>query len=419
MKLKKLSKKTKESKIPYYAALDIGTEFVKALVFKIGEGGKAHVIGVGRERQRLGDMQGGTVTDISGVVENCAKALDKAEEMAGEISSACVIGIAGELVKGTTTTVHYERLKPNLKIDYNELKNIVAKIQNRVFDEARKQLAWETGHEEIDVKLVNASVVDVKIDGYHVTNPIGFQGKEVTVGVFNAFAPMVQLGALQTIAADLELDLITIAAEPYAVARSVGSKEAGEFNAIFIDIGGGTSDIAVVSNGGLEGTKMFAIGGRSFTKRLSNNLNVTFSRAEEIKLAYAEGLLKEKSEKIVRDALYADANVWRSGVELALSEFTELDVLPTRILLCGGGSALPEIKEVLEEKGWYKDLPFSKKPTVHFIKPEDVANIVDETGKIKDQQDITPMGLANLVVEMGEEDVLPNLMRKITKTLQS
>jgi cell division protein FtsA len=419
MKLPKKTKKKKEQKIPHYAALDIGTEFVKALVFKIGEGGKAYIVGAGRQRQRLGDMQGGTVTDIPGVVENCAKALDKAEEMAGQISSSCVIGIAGELVKGTTTTVHYERLKPDLKIDYNELKNIVSKIQNRVFDEARKQLAWETGHEEIDVKLVNASVVDVKIDGYHVTNPIGFQGKEVTVGVFNAFAPLVQLGALQTIAADLELDLITIAAEPYAVARSVGSKEAGEFNAIFIDIGGGTTDIAVVSNGGLEGTKMFAIGGRSFTKRLSNNLNVTFSRAEEIKLAYAEGLLKEKSEKIVRDALYADANVWRSGVELALSEFTDLDVLPTRILLCGGGSALPEIKEVLTEKGWYKDLPFSKKPTVHFIKPEDVANIVDETDKIKDQQDITPMGLANLVVEMGEEDVLPNLMRKITKTLQS
>lgn len=413
-----IKKPNKKEQIPHYAALDIGTEFVKALVFKIGEGGKAHVVGWGRQRQRLGDMQGGTVTDIGGVVENCAKALDAAEEMAGAIAGSCIIGIAGELVKGTTTTVHYERLNPKIKIDYNELKNIVNKIQLRVFEEARKQLAWETGHEELDVKLVNASVVDVKIDGYRVTNPIGFQGKEVTVGVFNAFAPMVQLGALQSVAADLDLDLITIAAEPYAVARSMGVQEAGEFNAIFIDIGGGTTDIAVVTNGGVEGTRMFAIGGRSFTKRLANTLNVPFGRAEEIKLAYAEDILKEKSKKIVRDALYADANVWRSGVELALSEFSDLDLLPPRILLCGGGSALPEIKEVLSEAGWYKDLPFSKKPTVHFINPKDVVNIVDETGKIKDQQDITPMGLANLVVEMGEEDVLPNLMRKITKTLQ-
>jgi cell division protein FtsA len=409
----------KKPTIPHYVALDIGTEFVKALVFKIGESGKAHIMGVGRQRQRLGDMQGGTVTDIGGVVENCAKALDKAEEMAGAIAESCVIGIAGELVKGVTTTVHYERLKPNIKIDFNELKNIVNKIQWRVFDDVRKQLAWETGHEEIDVKLVNASVVDVKIDGYRVTNPIGFQGKEVTVGIFNAFAPMVHLGALQTIASDLDLDLMTIAAEPYAVARSMGVTEAGEFNAIFIDIGGGTTDIAVVTNGGLLGTKMFAIGGRSYTKRLAQVLNVPFGRAEEIKLAYSSKLLKEKSEKIVRDALYADANVWRSGVELALAEFSNADLLPSRILLCGGGSALPEIKEVLSDSDWYKDLPFSKKPSISFIKPKDVVNIVDETGEIKDQQDITPMGLANLVVEMGEEDVLPSLMRKITKTLQA
>lgn len=419
MKLTEKFKSKKEPQIPHYAALDIGTEFVKALVFKIGEGGKAHVVGVGRQRQRLGDMQGGTVTDIGGVVENCAKAMDMAEEMAGAIASSCIVGIAGELVKGITTTVHYERLKPNLKIDYSELKNIVNKIQWRVFDEVRKQLAWETGHEEIDVKLVNASIVDVKIDGYRVTNPVGFQGKEVTVGVYNAFAPMVHLGALQTVASDLDLDLITVAAEPYAVARSMGVNEAGEFNAIFVDIGGGTTDIAVVTNGGLEGTKMFAIGGRSFTKRLAQVLNVPFGRAEEIKLAYSSDMLKEGSKKIVRDAIYADANVWLSGVELALSEFTNVELLPNRILLCGGGSALPEIKEVLTDSDWYKDLPFSKKPQVHFIKPKDVVNIVDETGKLVDQQDITPMGLANLVVEMGEEDVLPSLMRKITKTLQT
>jgi hypothetical protein len=106
-------------------------------------------------------------------------------------------------------------------------------------------------------------------------------------------------------------------------------------------------------------------------------------------------------------------------VELALAEFSNADLLPSRILLCGGGSALPEIKEVLSDSDWYKDLPFSKKPSISFIKPKDVVNIVDETGEIKDQQDITPMGLANLVVEMGEEDVLPSLMRKITKTLQA
>jgi cell division protein FtsA len=416
---KLLSKLTsKKPKVPYYVALDIGTEFVKALIFKI-EDGKGIVVGTGRQRQRLGDMHGGTVTDIAGVVDNCSKALDQAEEMAGVVADECIIGIAGELVKGTTTTVHYERLVPEKKIDFSELKNIVNKVQWKAFDAAREQLAWETGQAALDVKLVSASIVDVKIDGYKVTNPIGFQGKDVSIGIFNAFAPLVHLGALQTIAGDLGLDLISIAAEPYAVARSVGVDEAGEFSAIFIDIGGGTSDIAVVRNGGLEGTKMFAIGGRSFTKRISQSLNIPFAKAEEVKIAYARDMLEDKDAGIVKDALELDADVWLSGVELSLSEFPDLDSLPSRIMLCGGGAALPEIKKALEGSNWYKDLPFAKKPKVTFIKPDYVANVIDTTGTIKDQQDITPMGLASLVVEMDlEEDVLPNILSKVAKGLQ-
>ncbi len=410
-------KTTKEPKVPHYVSLDIGTEFVKALIFKI-EDGKGIIVGTGRARQRLGDMHGGTVTDIAGVVENCSRALDQAEEMSGVVADECIIGIAGELVKGTTTTVHYERLNPTKKIDLAELKNIVNKVQWKAFDAAREQLAWETGQQALDVKLVSASIVDVKIDGYKVTNPVGFQGKDVQIGIFNAFAPMVHLGALQTIAADLGLELISIAAEPYAVAKSVGVDEAGEFSAIFIDIGGGTSDIAVVRNGGLEGTKMFAIGGRSFTKRVAQSFNVPFAKAEEIKIAYATDQLEKEDSEKVRASLELDAEVWLSGVELSLSEFSEVDSLPSRILLCGGGAALPEIKKALDGSDWYKDLPFAKKPKISFIKPSEVVNMVDETGHIKDQQDITPMGLGSLVVDMDVEDeVLPGILNKIVRSM--
>src|SRR5678815_5551331 len=64
-------------------ALDIGTEFAKALVFEIGDDGHGTVRGVGRKRQGLSHMQSGTVADIAAVVDNCAVALQEAEEMAG------------------------------------------------------------------------------------------------------------------------------------------------------------------------------------------------------------------------------------------------------------------------------------------------------------------------------------------------
>jgi cell division protein FtsA len=402
-------------------ALDIGTAVVKALVFSINPDNlKGEVIGVGRTQQSLGDMHSGAVSDIAGVVRNAAAAIDEATEQAGVRPDQVILGIAGELVKGTTTTVRYERAHPQTRIDLAELKNILHKVQWRAFDQVRHQLADETGLNEIDVKLINAAIVDVTIDGYRVTNPIGFQGKTVKIGIFNAYAPLVHLGALQTIARELNLDLLSIAAEPYAVARSTGLEDAGEFSAIFMDIGGGTTDIAVVRNGGLEGTRMFALGGRAFTKRLANVLGVPFDEAERLKLRYSAGSLQGKQREQIQKALERDAAVWRDGVELSLSEFDDVDLLPSRIMLCGGGSYLPEIKSALESSGWWKKLPFSKKPDVHFIKPEDVTNIRDATGQLRGREDITPMGLANLALDLaGDEQVVSGALRKVVKLLQN
>lgn len=411
--------KTK-NKEEYGVALDIGTEFVKALIFRFEAGGKATILGTGRQKQRLSDMQAGTVTDIAGVVETCSSALSQAEEMAGLSAQKAIVGIAGELVKGQTTTVHYERTNPEVKIDLSELQNIIQKVQWKVFDQVRQQLAYETGYSEIDVKLVNAAIVDVRIDGYRVTNPIGFQGKDVAIGIFNAFAPLVHLGALQTITSDLGLDLISIAAEPYAVARSIGTEEAGEFSAIFIDVGGGTTDIAVVSEGGVVGTKMFALGGRAFTKRLASTLAVSFGKAERVKLDYSAGKLNEKLSGQVKNALESDCQVWLSGVELALSEFKNVELLPSVILLCGGGSNLPEISKVLLSKGWTKDLAFAKQPKIRFIKPKEISRIFDQTKTLNTAQDVTPMALANLALDMtAEEDLLPSILRRAIKLLQT
>lgn len=403
----------------YAISLDIGTEFAKVLIFKVEED-KAKVLGIGKQRQRLADIQGGVVTDIYGVIRNCESALEQAATQAKIMPQQVIIGIAGELVKGITTNVKYVRPQENAKITMNELEEIVKKIQEQTFERARKILAFETGHKEVNVKLVNSAVVDVKIDGYHVTNPLGFQGKEIEVGVFNAFAPKVHLGALQTVAESLDLDLLSIAAEPFAVARCMGSDQESDFSAIFIDIGGGTTDIAVVNKGGLLGTKMFALGGRAFTKRVAAVMGEPFLEAEEDKLAYSSGKLSPNKKEKVEKAIKQDAEVWLSGVQLTLEEFSDLDLLPNKILLCGGGSNLPDIKRVLEDANWGRSVAFAKKPNVSFLKPSSVAAVVDETGELKNISDVTPMALANLAIDLvGKEKVVDAMMSRVIMTLRS
>ena len=104
------------------------------------------------------------------------------------------------------------------------------------------------------------------IDGYALSNPVGFQGRHVKIGIFNAFAPLVHLGALQSVASQLDLELLEVVAEPYAVARVLGAELVRQAGALFVDVGGGTTDVALVRQGGIEGTRMFALGGRAFTK---------------------------------------------------------------------------------------------------------------------------------------------------------
>lgn len=402
----------------YLVALDIGTEFVKALIGR-AVGDTLEIIGVGRQRQRLTDMQSGAVTDIAGVVENCDAALKAAERMSGVVAKDAVVGIAGELVKGASTIIKYQRTQASTPIEMPELKKILDKVQATALDRAREQLSWETGYQEVDVRLVNSAIVDVQIDGYRITNPVGFQGRDVSIQLFNAFAPMVHIGALQRVASDLDLNLINIAAEPFAVAKSVGGQDSSEFSAIFIDIGGGTTDIALVNNGGVEGTKMFAIGGRSFTKRIAQVANTSFERAEQLKLDYGAGKLGEDEAKMVEQALVNDIKVWLSGVELSLGEFDRIDHLPAKILLCGGGTGLPQIVESLKSD-WWKQLPFAKQPVVDHIDPAQVSRVKDTTGELKSFADITPMGLANLGLDViNSGGVGDSIMQKLSKVMQA
>src|SRR2546428_8067601 len=132
-----------ESPLAACTALDIGTEFAKALVFEIDDQGRGTVRGVGRKRQGLSHMQSGTVADIAAVVDNCSVALQEAEEMAGFRPSQVVVGIAGELVKGFTTTHSQERRKPDQGITEAEVQKRMDGVQREAPPQAERAITAE------------------------------------------------------------------------------------------------------------------------------------------------------------------------------------------------------------------------------------------------------------------------------------
>lgn len=410
---------------PSLVALDVGTEFAKALVVAVTPDADGRVIGTvrgaGRQRQGLTHMQSGTVSDIDAVVANCARALGEAEAMAGLRPSAGVIGIAGELVKGTTSTGIVRRDDPVAPMTEDELGRIVEQVQQGALLDAELRIAWESGVERLDVRLVHAAVVELKIDGYPVSNPIGFTGAQVELAVFNAFAPMVHLGALQSVANQLGLELLGVIAEPYAVATCLDPGELGDAGAVFVDVGGGTTDVALVRHGGIAGTKMLALGGRAFTKGLVERFGLSFSRAEAVKVAAgAEGDLPEPIDREALDAaLSEDAAVWLRGVGLMIADLAEGELLPGRVYLCGGGAQLPQLVASLGGDAWWRRLPFARQPQVRALAPVDVAGIMDASGQLTTRQDVTPMALAHQALILdAATTAAERAMRRAVRTMQ-
>ncbi len=387
-----------------YTALDIGTAYAKAMIIEVQDD-IGVVLGVGRHQQSYAHMSDGIVTDIPGVIANCNEALLQAEQDAGGlIAPNTVIGIAGELVKGSSITITKQRNQPAKPITPEELESIISGAQQKLLKNAKERIAVETGYPNIEVRLTNAAVIAVSIDGQSVSNPVGFRGRHFTLTLFSAFAPLMQLGALETVAQGLDLTLVTIVAEPYALARCLSRNASADSGALFIDIGGGTTDIALVRQGGIEETRMFALGGRTFTRRLAAHKGLSLKDAEKLKVNYSAGNVRVNDKDEIQQIFAPEVQTWMDSVELLVEELAKGELLPPAVYMVGGGSGLPDLYEKLETFPWTERLAFSHQPIIQTIQPAMVTSIADPHHLLKNAQDITPMALAYQAIELQNED---------------
>lgn len=374
-----------------FLALDVGTEWAKAVIVASRA---AEVLGVGRVRQRLGDMDGGAIAHIEGVAERVTRAINEAVTLAGVVPQYCVTGIAGELVQGVVSNVDSVRRHPEAPLSMPEIRRLAATCLHQAKAEACRKVTECTGLENPHVELVDTALVDVAIDGYRVANPVDFRGRHLHITVFHTFSPLVHIRALQTVVHRAGCELLGLVAEPYAVAACALPPEAYELGAIVIDIGGGSTDVAVVEKRGLTGTKMIAMGGRTFTRSLADALGQDMETAEEMKLDYAVGNLEAAAASRVRQVVHDDLQVWRDALRFAYADLKGACVLPTRIYLCGGGSGLPEVLPLLRESAWVRQGYFARPPKVTLLSPQCVSGISDTQGFLQGIRDVTPKALA-------------------------
>lgn len=402
-----ISKIFKNRKSQCQLALDIGTESAKALVFfSDSKEEKVTIKGAGIKKHGPSDMHGGLVYNLDGVIETSKKAIADAEAMAKAKPSNVTISIGGEYCKSLTQTCSFVRPDGKAKISIPELEEMVCKAQAKVAKAGENILQWGKG------QLIGADVVDFSIDGYRVLNPVNFKGKNIRITISNSYVTKEQYEMVRKIAAKLNLSLSKVSYGPYAVLKAIGAQDIMKFNAIFIDVGGSTTDVITIRNRNIEDDKFFIFGGKAFTKNIGDKLSVSFSDAEKIKLDYSAGKISGDLKGQIENIVKADLEIWVSGVGISLEELSRNNLLPSKVLLYGGGSHLVGMKEAMEKYLRTNKYPFSDKPEVSFINPSDIVNAVDATKSLNTMQFVTAISLANLSLDLANEEDLPNQIVK-------
>lgn len=383
-------------------ALDIGTETVKSILFTMGEYGVS-VNKISRIQQQQHAMRSGIITNLDTVLENCKLAINqlvtnlKPEEYPKKV----IMGIAGEYIQGVSIVVNYEREERFEKeVTKKEQDRIIYEVKSQIAISGKEDLGIRTGLKNDDIEILHITPTGMEIGGMPVNTLVGYKGREVKLNFYASFAPKTYTEALRKVASSLNFEVLGIVSQPFAVARAHSGGRNTNFSAIFIDIGGGTTDIAVVKHGNVAETQMFAFGGRAFTKELARLSDADFRHAEQRKIKYSNKELPKEVSRQVQKTMYSTATLWMRTLKVALESCEEVGPLPTQIYLCGGGALLPDIKQSLMEFPWKKYLPIAVVPKIDMFTPNLLGSIVDNSGELQNLYDITPASLAKFVYDM-------------------
>lgn len=407
--LKNFFQKRKQSEAiesDLYLAIDIGTEYVKVAAYRV-RNLEIEIVGYSRKKQMESTMYAAYIVNLVEAKETVDKCIGEAVMMAKEMDPEnfklpvkAIVGIAGELVQGVTVVVNLERQSPKSPIDQAEIDSIISRLKKQTFENTKEEIAEEIGLKPSQIEEIDTYINSVYVDGVRVLNPIGYTGSEMVYHMYSTFAPKLHVNSVKQLVDQLNLKLIKLVVEPYALSLSLKGLRDKNSSAIVLDIGGGTTDLALVQNGDLVGTKMFAIGGRVFTKGIAKALNVSYEEAEEIKNDYSNGKSSLEQKREMSTAIGKTTEVWLDGVEIALSDFEDISTYPPKIMICGGGALLPDVQDGLISYPWQNYLEFPKYPKVDFIFPNHITKLTDKTRLATLPMDVTPLALARMHLEL-------------------
>ncbi|MBL7033427.1 MAG: cell division protein FtsA [Candidatus Delongbacteria bacterium] len=335
--------------------VDLGTTKYVTLIARLPEDGVPDIMGIGIEDAR--GMSQGTIVNMHEAAAAVARSIGMAEMMAQVKATPLVVGITGRNISSING-----RGSLNLAGDRHEITEITPLALENVVQQAIPVLP---GGEHI---LAHTLPRGFQLDGQVVQQPIGMTGYRLDADVLVVSSTASITNNIRNCMEEIGHTIDSLVLESLAAGMAVMTEGERNYGSLLIDIGGGTCDTSLYHGGHLQHVHVFPLGGERVTRDLAEVLSTSLDDAEELKIIYGHASPRVISEdRRIRVPLLNSSSTQEytlsyiaSIIECRLREYFEhnlavleqsrfVRMLEAGVVLTGGGSLLPGIREVAEE----------------------------------------------------------------------
>ncbi len=383
-------------------ALDIGTRTVIGIV-GLYEKECFRVVAAEICEHKSRAMLDGQIHDIEKVAEVITQVKERLEKILGVTLTKVAIAAAGRVLKTSQTKLEYD-IEQGREIT----SEIVGSLEVDAIQNAQFKLDNEISNEEkMTFYCVGYSVVNYFLNGYVISSLVGHKGKKIGVEVLATFLPHVVVDSLYTVMSKVGLEVISLTLEPIAAINVTIPKDLRLLNLVLVDIGAGTSDIALTRDGSVVAYGMVPIAGDEITEKIAQEFLVDFNTAEKIKISISSGteiikytdilgnkyeITHQKAIEIIESAI----DFLAGSICDKILEFNQK--APNAVFLIGGGSQIPGLTNRIAEG---LGLPDNRVA----VRGRDVIqNIKTKIKKLTGPESITPFGIAMMAhMQRGQD----------------
>jgi cell division protein FtsA len=329
------------------AAIDIGTTKVCTVMGVLDSSSGLRVLGVGIAPSH--GIEKALIADASKAKESIRASIRKAEVMAGYKLDSAYIGVTGRHISSMNSKGTIAITRSDMMVKSEDLK--------RALDVA---LNIKIPPEQNILHVIPRSYY---LDGHDVQNPVGMNGNELQIEVHLITASTASVQNLTKIIKGLGVNIEDLVLEPLASAEAVLAEEEKQAGVLIADIGGGTTDLAIIKDGSIYHTSVLPAAGHQITTDISAGLGLPYELAEQMKIKYGTLLPTQENEDPDRTVGENGANVsFRALCDIMQARTEEIvrlimldlpgekasNLIPAGLVITGGCANIPGIVETAE-----------------------------------------------------------------------